>query len=193
MVKNKIENSPNPFLRVIQWSGDMFQWVWEKASSTTGTLGTKFTIIDSVKNWYCKLNQDFLELLTISARQTIQQFGSGVNYILGPILIPPGLPPSSSISNKSIKTTNQELQQLNTEYGKKNSVHIPLFEMMQNNKAKKEIMLIKALQNIKLQEDINSISTMIKELNTQIGSEANLKSSQRIDLYDSDDDKEKIE
>jgi hypothetical protein len=196
MEKNKVENSSNPFLCAIKWSGDALGWIRSKLSSSGSGLSERFSFIKWCGSKYIELNNHFLELLTISKKQTMEQFALGFNYTLTNVL---SLKPSDlgpTLSSKSIKTTNQEIQQLNREYEKKNSIFIPLFSSsmkIASNFTKSQI-LESAQQTIKAQEEISAISEIIKELDKQINSDD---SNRRIDIYDSDDEsyssKEKTE
>jgi len=187
MVKNQVNDSPNPFLRMIKWSGDTLRWIGSKLSSSGSGFSDRFSFIKWCGDKYIELNNHFLELLRISKKQTMEQFSLGFNYTLTNVLTfkPPELGPS--LSSKSIKTTNQEVQQLNKEYEKKNSIYIPLFtsSLKFASDLKKSQILKSANQTIKAQEEISAISEIIKELDKQINSDD---SNRRIDIYDSDDD-----
>jgi len=195
MLNNQIENSPNPFLRMIKWFGDSLGWIKKKLSSCGSGLTERFSFIKCCSSKYIELNNHFLELLTISKKQTIDQFARGFNFMLTNVinLGPPKLSPG--LDSKSVKTTNQDIQQLNREYDKKNLIYAPLFSSsikLVSDFTKSQI-LKSAQQKIKTQEEIANISSIINELDTKINLD---KSNRRIDIYDSDDDcsvKEKTE
>jgi len=196
MLKNQVENSPNPFLRAIKWSGDTLEWIRTKLNSSGSGFSERCGFIKWCGSKYIELNNHFLELLTISKKQTIEQFAGGFNYTLTNVLSlkPHNLAPG--LNSQSIKTTNQEISQLNREYEKKNSIYVPLFSssMKFASDFTKSQILKSAQQTIKTQDEISAISSIIKDLDTQIKlNECN----KRIDIYDSDDEnyssKEKTE
>jgi len=175
IIKNKIENSPNPFLRTIKWSNDIVTWAYNKLTSTK----SNFWLIEWIGNKYNYLNTHFLELLEITKKESLVQFSSCFNYTLNTVLLPPQ---PLQISAKSAARTNKEIGELNKEYGNKNSLHVPFSLLMGSLSSKsKDNILSNVKQTIKTQEEINKINTIIKDLDS------------RIDLYDSDEDKEKIE
>jgi hypothetical protein len=181
IVKNKIENSPNPFLQVIKWSNDIATLTWNKVTSTK----SNFWLVKWFGDKYNYLNSNFLELLEITKKESLIQFSSCFNYTLNAVLTAP--PQPLQISAKSASLTDKEMIGLNKEYEKKNSLFVPFSLLMGGlNKKSKNNIMTNAEQVIKTHEEINKINTIIKDLDTQI----NLNS--RIDLYDSDEDKESV-
>jgi len=175
IIKNKIENSPNPFIRIIKWSNDMATQTWNILTSTK----SNFWLIEWMRNKYSYLNTHFLELLEITKKESLVQFSSCFNYTLNTVLLPPQ---PLQISTKSVAQTNREIGELNKEYAKKNSLFVPFSLLMGSLSSKsKENILANVKETIKTQKEINKINTIIKDLDS------------RIDLYDSDEDKEKIE
>lgn len=189
MVKNQINNSPNPFLQLIKWSGDTLGWIGSFCSSSSSGLSDQFGIVKWIGSKYTELNDYFLELLLISKKQTMEQLALGFNYTLTNVLALPGSAPGP-IGSKSIKTTNQEIQQLNKEYEKKNSWVIPLSGLATNSSNSAKSQIIKsAIQAIKIQEQTNELSNIIKELDSNIAElDFKTKQNNRIDIYDSDDE-----
>lgn len=199
MVKNQIDDSPNPFLRVIKWSGDTLQWLGSITSSSGSGLADRFGFIKWIGTKYTELNGYFLELLAISKKQTMEQFALGFNYTLTNVLSLPGSGPG--LNPKSIKTTNQEIHQLNKEYEKKNSLQIPLTGLIncvplftaslaRTTDLNKAQILQSATQSIKTQEQINTISNIIKDLDqsSNVNTVVESNAAKRIDIYDSDDE-----
>jgi len=175
IVKNKIENSSNPFLRTIKWSNDIVSWTWNKVTSTKSNIW----LLEWIGNKYSYLNTHFLEILEITKRESLIQFSSCFNYTLNAVLLPPQ---PLQISSKSVAQTNKEIGELNKEYEKKNSIFVPFSLLMGGLTSKSKNNIISNVeQKIKRNEEINKINTIIKELDS------------RIDLYDSDEEKEKIE
>lgn len=170
MIKNQIDNPTNPFLRIIKWSGDTAIWIGQMVRTSNSTLCERFGFIRWLELKYTELNNHFLELLSISKKQTTEQFASGFNYTLNTVLaIPPALP-AQQISSKSSKTINQE-----------NSIYLPLINTVSTVLQISTKLKPQQMTN-KVQEEINAIKTIIKDLDTKI------LSSQKIDLYDSDSD-----
>lgn len=186
MVKNNIENTSNPFLLAIKWSGDTIGWFGKMLGSSSSGLSDRFGLIKWLGLKYKELNTHFLELLSISKKQTTEQFASIFNYSLNAVIMPP---PLQTISTKSIKTTEKEMNQLNREYEKKNSIYLPLFSTMigTSSSSIKQQALESIKQTLKAQEEITKINTIIKDL------DSNILNKKKIVLYDSDDDKEKLE
>jgi len=168
IVKNKIENSPNPFLRIIKSSDDWVSWIWNKISSTK----SNFWLINWIGSKYTYLNTHFLELLEITKHESLIQFSSGFNYTLNTVLTPPP------------KITSAELGR---EKNTKNSLFVPfslLMGGMNTNSKLKNSIITSAEQTIKTQEEISKIKTIIQDLDSQ---------NSRINLYDSDEDNERID
>lgn len=165
IVKNKIENSSNPFLCAIKSANDFISWSWDKLV----TRKNNFWFIEWIEAKYIYLNTHFIELLEITKQESMGQFSSGFNYTLATV---PKL-----ISSKSVVKTNKDMVELNKEMGKKNSLFLPLNLLMGGQ-------VFKPLQNNNLQDDINQINTIIKDLDSK---------NSRISLYDSDEDNERID
>ncbi len=180
IIKNKIENSPNPFLQAIKITNDWTSWIWYKLTSSK----SNFWLFQWIGDKYNYFNTHFLELLEISKKESLVQFSSGFNYTLNTVLMPP-----PQITSTSITQTNKEMVELNKAGGKKNSLFIPFSLIMggiganSNTKLKNSI-ISSAEQTIKTQEEINKIKTIIQDLDTQ---------KSRINLYDSDEDNERID
>ena len=182
MVQNKIEETPNPFLQIIKWSGDMLNWFRIKFEYKSEKISERFWIVNWIVSKYQELNNYFLELLVISKKQMINQFSRGFNYTLTAVLIPP------SISQQL--TPDQIAESETKSIKEKNPIHIPQFssKIFKASNLARFMILKSAQQTIKVQEDIHKINTIIKELDNKIIS------TEKIDLYDSDEEpKEKIE
>ncbi len=179
IVKNNIQETPNPFLRGIKWSNDIITWVWNKTFSNKSS----FWLFQWIENKYTYLNTHFIELLEITKQESLVQFSSGFNYTLNTVLLPPAK--TQQISTKSANQTNKEISDLNKEYLKKNSLFVPFSLLVGglSTKSKSNIISV-AEQTIKTQEEIKQINTIIKDLETK---------NTKISLYDSDDENERID
>ncbi len=170
IVKNKIENSSNPFLCAIKSANDFISWSWDKLV----TRKNNFWFIEWIEAKYIYLNTHFIELLEITKQESMGQFSSGFNYTLTSICDNSNTRPKL-ISSKSVAKTNKDMFELNKEMGKKNSLFVPLNLLMGK-------INFKSINN--LQDDINKINTIIKDLDSK---------NSRISLYDSDEDNERID
>ena len=180
MIQNKIEETSNPFLQVIRWSGDMLNWFRLKFDFESKS--ERFWIVNWIVSKYQELNNHFLEILVISKKQMLNQFACGFNYTLTAVLIPPAI---------SQQLTPDQIPESKTKSIKeKNPIHIPQFssKIFKASNLARFMILKSAQQTIKVQEDIHKINTIKKELDNKIIS------TEKIDLYDSDEEpKEKIE
>jgi hypothetical protein len=179
MIQNNINNSTNPFLNGIRYLFNGISWVSSKLFTGNSYLTDKIPLIKFLNDKYSELNKHFLELLSISRKQTIAQFSSGFNYTLTTVINP-------SVNTKQglyLEKPNKDMKDLSSEFKKRNEMIINL---------NKQIMptLADMMESInKLKQFKQNDSKSMEEDFVKVNREEN-----NMYLYDSDDDnKEKIE
>lgn len=172
MIQNNINNSTNPFLNGIRYLFNGISCVSSKLFSGNSYLTDKIPLIKFLNDKYSELNKHFLELLSISRKQTIAQFSSGFNYTLTTVINPK--------QGIYLEKPNKDMKDLSSEFKKRNEMIINL---------NKQIMptLADMIESInKLKQIKQNDSKLMEEDFVKVNREEN-----NMYLYDSDDDNKK--
>jgi hypothetical protein len=132
--QNNITETPNPFFKTIILVNRVYNWSSSKILQISRYYNGS-GIFNWIANKYDEYNNYYIELLTIGQQQMLIQANNGFKYTLTTVMTPQLktnliLGTFSSLSAKSIKTTNKEINELNKEHEKKKCIDIKRLDNM---------------------------------------------------------------